>query len=95
MIGGARNCAGILLIASKILPNRPACVDHAIASTITTTALTRPMRTFDASLVSGQRRPTISTATSVPVLLSAAAIVLINAARSDAAINPLKPLGTS
>ena len=66
-----------------------------MASSMTTTALQRPMRTCEASLVRGRTRATMSTANKVAQLFSAAAMVLIRAASSPAEIRPRKPVGTN
>src|SRR5207247_1470701 len=92
--GGARSAA-IALIASKILEYLPPCVDQSMASSITTTALIRPILTWDSSVVFGLIRLTISTATRVAELFNAAAIVLISAASNPAEIRPLSPVGVS
>ena len=60
------NCAGSLLIASKMEPNLSPWVDQAMATDMTTTELIRPMRTCDVSDRPGRKCLAMSTATSVP-----------------------------
>jgi hypothetical protein len=60
------------LTAAKMLEKRPPCVDHKMARIMITMELIRPTATRVASDICGRKRFTISTATSVPELLSAA-----------------------
>ena len=83
----------MVLMASKMLVYRPPWVDQAMARSMITMAKTCPIRTWVLSEVSGLIRLTISTATSVAELLRAAAMVLISAASSPAAMSPLSPVG--
>ena len=85
---------GILLMASKIVPNWSPCVDQSIASTMMTPVVIRPIVTTRASGMSGRRRLTMSIEMSVAQLFSAAAMQLINAAAMQAASRPFSPTGT-
>jgi hypothetical protein len=84
---------GILLTASKMVPNWSPWVDHNMANTMITPVVMRPMRTTRASVASGCRRFTTSMEIKVAQLLSAAAMQLIKAAARLAAINPRRPTG--
>ena len=66
-----------------------------MARIITTTVLTPPIRTRARSEVRGRKCFTMSIATTLPMLLSAAAVPLIEAARIEAATSPFRPVGTS
>ncbi len=93
MTAGA-NVMGILLIASKIVPNWSPCVDQSMARTMMTPVVIRPILTTRASGVSGRTRFTTSIETSVAQLLSAAAMQLMSAAAMQAARSPRSPVGT-
>ena len=85
---------GILLIASKMVPNWFPCVDQSIARTMMTAVATRPVNTTLLSVASGRMRLTMSIEMSVAQLLSAAAMQLMSAAAIQAARRPLSPTGT-
>ncbi len=94
VMGGARSAA-ITLMASNMLEYLLPCVDHNIASSMTTTELIRPISTCIRSVISGRMRLTMSTATSVPELFTAAETALKSAASTAAEISPLRPVGSN
>ena len=93
VVTAGANVIGILLMASKIVPNWSPWVDHSMASTMMTPVVIRPMVTTRASAISGPPRLTTSIEISVAQLFSAAAMQLINAAAMLAASRPLSPTG--
>ena len=93
MVTAGAKVMGILLTASKMVPNWSPCVDHNMASTMITPVVMRPTRTTRASVASGWRRLTTSMEMRVAQLLSAAAMQLMSAAARLAAIKPRTPTG--